>query len=84
MPTKQMVNSMSTHDLLGKLEKLEFFNDLITSGIVPVEWLDYKLMYEYYLDELKSVKSTQAICNTAEEFKVSERTVYTIVKKLRG
>lgn len=83
MPTAQMVKD-STYKLLLRLEKLPYFNDLLLSGIVPVNVLDYKVIYEYYLVECENEeKKTQALTNTAIEFGVSDRTVYDIIRKMR-
>lgn len=76
---------MSTYDLINKLEGLPYFNDLLKSGLVPVNWLDYKVIFEFYKAELdRETRRKQALTNTAEEFNVSERTVYLIVQKMRG
>lgn len=76
---------MSTYELIEKLEKLDYFNDLLKSGLVPLNWLDYKLIYEFYRGERKKEKfKKQALTNTADEFNVSERTVYLIIQKMKG
>ncbi|UAB84346.1 hypothetical protein INR75_19685 [Zunongwangia sp. SCSIO 43204] len=74
---------MAVYQLLHKLENLPFYNKLFTTGIVPMIWLDYKLIYEFYLEELKSQKKVQAITNTAEEFNLSERSIYSIIRKMK-
>ena len=76
---------MSTYELIEKLEKLDYFNDLLKSGLLPMNWLDYKLIYEFYRTERKKEKfKKQALTNTADEFSVSERTVYLIIQKMKG
>ena len=84
---------MVAYELLQKLEKLSYFNDLLKSGVVPVNWLDYKFIYEWYLDEVKRLKDSglsatkskvQARSNASEEFKIGESTVRWIIKKLRS
>ncbi|WP_097055529.1 hypothetical protein [Salinimicrobium sediminis] len=76
---------MSTYELIEKLEKLDYFSDLFRSGILPPHWLDYKVIYEYYQEQLKKEKlRKQALTNTADEFNVSERTVYIIIQKMKG
>lgn len=75
---------MSTYDLINKLEDLPYFNDLLKSGLVPVNWLDYKLIYEFYrVQRAKEKFKKQALTNTADEFNVSERTVYLIIQKMK-
>ncbi len=73
-----------TYDLISKLEKLEYFPQLLKSGIIPINWVDYKVIYEFYLKEREKQKGKQLITNVAEEFNVSDRTVYLIVQKMRG
>ncbi len=76
---------MSTYELINKLEKLDYFNDLLKSGLVPLNWLDYKLIYEFYqVQRTKEKLKKQALTNTADEFNVSERTVYLIIQKMKG
>ena len=76
---------MSTYDLINKLEKLDYFNDLLTSGIVPTNMLDYKVIYEFYQKESERCsRKKQALTNTADEFGVSERSVYLIIQKMKG
>lgn len=76
---------MSTYDLIEKLEKLDYFNDLLKRGLVPLNWLDYKVIFEFYTAERKKQKfNKQALTNTAQEFNVSERTVYLIIQKMKS
>lgn len=76
---------MSTYDLINKLEKLDYFNELLKSGLVPVNWIDYKVIYEFYKKERISCKyRKQALTNTADEFSISERSVYLIIQKMNG
>lgn len=75
---------MVGYELFQKLEELPYFNELLKRGIVPINWVDYKLIYEFYKKELKNEKfRKQALTNTAVEFNVSERTVYLIIKKMK-
>lgn len=84
---------MITYELIQKLESLDYFDSLLKHGIVPVNWVDYKVIYEFYLRELERLKikgsvspkiKRQAKCNTAEEFSVSEVQVYKIIQKMKG
>lgn len=76
---------MSTYDLINKLEKLDYFNELLKSGLVPVNWIDYKVIYEFYKKERSNCKyRKQALTNTADEFSISERSVYLIIQKMKG
>ena len=82
---------MATYDLIKELEALKSFPKLVKRGIIPVNWIDYKVIYEFYLLELEKLKTDgvikhgdkrQAKENTAEEYGISERTVYLIAKKM--
>ena len=83
---------MTTHEILDELEKLPYFNSLLTSGIIPMNWMDYKVIFEFHEEEMKRLGNCkyqikgyerQAKENTAKEFNVSERTVYAIIKKMK-
>lgn len=82
---------MTTYKLIKKLESLPYFNDLLKNGIIPTTWVDYKVIFEFYKAELEKLQrqskkgaKRQAKTNTAQEFGVSERSVYFILKKLEG
>lgn len=76
---------MTAYRLIQKLEEEQLLNDLLSRGIVPINWIDYKLIYEYYQGQAeKEQKRMQAIANTAEEFNISERLVYVIIQKMRS
>lgn len=82
---------MAAYELIKELEALPYFNDLLKAGIVPVNWIDYKVIYEFYVRELKRLKALKepnckglAKTNTADEYKISERSVYLIIQKMRG
>lgn len=73
-----------TYELISKLEQLEYFPKLLRTGIIPINWLDYKVIYEFYLIESKKASGKQLITNVAQEFNISERKVYFIVQKMNG
>ncbi|WP_417867958.1 hypothetical protein [Xanthomarina gelatinilytica] len=84
---------MSNYDLINKLESLPYFNTLLKQGIIPMNWVDYKVIYEFYCSELERLKrekyragsiKRQAKENTAAEYSISERSVYLIIEKMRG
>lgn len=82
----------STYEIFKKLETLPFFNRLLTDGIIPVHLLDYKVIYEFYINELETLKRErwtknrkgQAIQSTMDEYSISKSTVYEIVKMMKG
>lgn len=76
---------MTAYRLIQELEDEGKLNDLLSRGIIPINWIDYKLIYEYYQGQAdKEQKRMQAIANTAEEFNISERSVYVIIQKMRS
>lgn len=75
---------MVAYKLIKELEQLPYFKDLLKQGIIPLSWIDYKVIYEFYLRESENESGTQLISNVANEFNISERLVYKIVQKMKG
>lgn len=75
---------MVTYELISKLEKLPYFNELLKQGILPSNWSVYKSIYDYYLQEKEKTKGKQLITNVAEKFNISDRSVYLIIQKMEG
>ena len=73
---------MSTYELIAKLSQLDYFKDLLKQGIIPLNWTNYKQIYEFYQEEKQYAKGKQLITNVCEKFKISESSVYAIVKKM--
>lgn len=84
-----------TYELIKKLEALDFFSEIMTSGLIGMNWIDYKVIYEFYIKQLsvlnlsdqpsarkRSNVRRQAKTNTAEEFNISEVLVYKIIQKM--
>ena len=55
------------------------FLKLINSGIVSVHLLDWKVYYEYYLQESEKNKASEAINMVAANYDVSKRHMQRIV-----
>ena len=64
--------------------KTENLNTLIKLGILPLTVLDYKVIYEYYKEERKCNNKKESEFNTAEEFRISERTVRRVAVWMQG
>ena len=75
---------MSTYELISKLEKLDYFHDLLRQGILPSNWSTYKTIYDYYLEEKENLKGKQLITTVADKFNISDRSVYLIIQKMEG
>lgn len=52
---------------------------LVARGIVSIHLMDWLVIYEYYLDERKTLGKMQSYSNTAENYKVDETTVRRLV-----
>ena len=62
------------------------FVKLISKGLVPVHLLDWKVYYEAYLRESEKqrlkhgkVRKTHVACTIADDFKISERSIFTVI-----
>lgn len=87
--------SEPTFQLLEKLEKLPYFSQLLATGIIPVNWITYKQVFEFYNNEVKRLTLNKtlssgelgeirrtSITTTAEEFRIGESSVYRIIQKM--
>ena len=79
----------ATYELIKKLEQLDYFPQILTSGLIPMNWIDYSVIYEFYLKDLETILKgepsnqkarRQSKANTAEEFNIGESSVYRIIK----
>lgn len=84
---------MVAYDLIKELEKLPYFNDLLMKGVVAINWIDYKLIYDFYINEVEQLRAkgfsitkskVQARYNTCEEFSIGESSMRWILKKLKS
>lgn len=67
------------------------FMKLLGKNLIPVHILDWKVYYEAYLKELDSLqmkygklKKTRAAGIVADNFKISERSIFTIIAFMEG
>ena len=81
MPTKEMV---STYDILNLAERFGVLNIFIQKGIVPITYLDYKVIYQNFLNHRKSKSKMQSYEDSANECSVSVKTVRIIVKRMES
>ena len=66
------------------LKKLDNFNLLISLGVIPINILDWIVIYEYYLSEREYCKKMQSYSNAAENYKISEKHTLYIVSWMEG
>jgi hypothetical protein len=60
------------------------FLKLISIGLIPVHYLDWKVYYEYYLQEAKRSKASEAINMVAANYDVSKRHMQRIVAHMES
>ena len=69
------MGKITIYEILNVFEDDLNFLLLLKKGVIPLSVLDKKVYYEYYLNQKKTTNKAQSITNTAEEYKVSERTI---------
>jgi len=73
----------TNYEIVKRIESDDFCLELLRRGIISLKILDYKIYYERYISESKRFSICQAITNTAEEFKVSERTIRNAINYMK-
>lgn len=74
---------MSNYEFLKAIPKDNFYQ-FINRGIIPIHIMDYLTIYERYLKELENNKVTVSVTFCADEYNVSERTIYKIIKFMKS
>ncbi len=69
---------MVNYDFLKSIDS-GLFLQMVRRGIVPVQIMDWLLIYETYIFQLKTQKKTVAITYCAEKYNFSETTIYRII-----
>ena len=62
------------------LKQIENFTRLIQLGIIPIVIMDWIVIYEYYKIERETLGKMQSYCNTADNYRMSEKHIMSIVK----
>ena len=66
----------NTYQLIKRIENDSDFLTMLKKGLIPLSFLDKKVYYEYYLNDLNRTGSKpQSIFNTSEEYDKSEITI---------
>lgn len=80
---------MTRYETLINLQ--ESFMQLVAKNIIPVHVLDWKVYYEAYLKEteyhkkyFKKVRKTHMIQQVAENYNITERTMFNVVAFMEG
>ena len=63
--------------------EFEMIKKYVCLGLIPIHILTWKTIYEFYLDEILYHSKMQAYQNTAENYRVSEKTIRNIVAWMR-
>ena len=74
----------TTYNLIKKIENDSLFIILLKKGLIPLSILDRKCYYERYILERTTNSKLQSITNTADEYNVSERTIYNAIKLMEN
>lgn len=76
---------VTTYQLLCRLIKDDMFSHYVKAGIIPVEFIDYKLIYEFYTKEKsREIRHSEAITFTGEEFNKSDNWIWKIKYKMES
>ena len=78
MPNWKMV------DRYTEIKNIPDLNKLICLGIIPMVYIDWMVIYEFYLSERINLGKMQSYSNTAENYKMSETQIRNIVAWLSG
>lgn len=80
---------ITLNEILVQNEKNPLFLSLLSKGVIPLSVLDKKVYYEFYKLQCQELESESrkgwkmdAITITAEEFNVSENTIYRAIKTM--
>lgn len=84
---------MVTHEIISKLQELKMFNQLVSCGVVPANWITYKEIFDFYVIERsrlinrltnKQMAKSQSITNTSLKFEMSEQSIYRIIRMMKS
>lgn len=76
---------VTVYQLINQLSKRDDFKLLMKSGIIPIQYLDWKVIYEFYTKERsRGIRHSEAITFTAEEFGKSDNWVWKVKYKMES
>jgi len=76
----QLINGkMNNYDFIKNIDQKLFYT-LITKGLISQFVMDWLLIYETYLEELKKNKPTISVTYISEKFNCSESKIWNIIK----
>ena len=65
------------YDIIQKMDRK--FLLLIQAGLIPTTLLDYKTLYEEYMQQLKENSKTVSVKNVSAKNDISMRTIFRII-----
>jgi hypothetical protein len=69
---------MVNYEFLKSIPQNHFL-EMVRRGIIHVKIMDWLVVYEYYLNELKSHKKSVSITATADKYNCSENTIRNLI-----
>jgi hypothetical protein len=69
---------MVNYDFLKAIPQRHFL-EMVRRGIIHVKVMDWLVVYEFYLNELKSNKKSVSVTYTSEKYNCSEKTILRII-----
>ena len=69
---------MVNYDFIKSIEHNQFL-EMVRRGVVHVKVMDWVVVYEFFLNELKSTSKSVAITTTADKYNCSEKTIYNVI-----
>ena len=80
----QLINGkMNNYDFIKNIDQKLFYT-LITKGLISQFVMDWLLIYETYLEELKKNKPTISVTYISEKFNCSESKIWSIIKFMKS
>lgn len=68
----------TNYEFLNKIDQ-SLYLELIKRGVIPINIMTYRTIYDAYLNELDKNKKSVAITFCAEKYNVTEKTIYNII-----
>jgi hypothetical protein len=69
---------MVNYEFIKSIEHNQFL-EMVRRGVVHVKVMDWVVVYEFFLNELKNNKKSIAITATAEKYNCSENTIRNLI-----
>lgn len=74
---------MNNYDFIKNIDQKLFYT-LITKGLISQFVMDWLLIYESYLEEVKTNKPTTCVLYLSEKYNCSESKIWSIIKFMKS